>query len=55
MEKFIFFAPQTLLDPPLALTVRGPGCPPAPPSDHWYRGLGVNGQNRKVTCLLACC
>ena len=21
-------------------TVRGPRCPPAPPSDHWYSGLG---------------
>ena len=28
------------MDPPLAPTVRGPGCPPAPPSDHWYGGLG---------------
>ena len=36
----IFFAPGTLVDPPLAPTVRGPGCPPAPPSDHWYGGLG---------------
>ena len=35
----IFFAPETLVDPPLA-TVRGLGCPPAPPSDHWYGGLG---------------
>ena len=35
----IFFAPGTLVDPPLAPTVRGPGCPPAPPSDHWYGGL----------------
>ena len=28
------------MDPLLAPTVRGPGCPPAPPSDHWYGGLG---------------
>ena len=28
------------MDPRLAPTVLGPGCPPAPPSDHWYRGLG---------------
>ena len=28
------------MDPPLAPAVRGPGCPPAPPSDHWYGGLG---------------
>ena len=27
------------MDPPLAPAVRGPGCPPAPPSDH-YGGLG---------------
>ena len=40
LAKMIFFAPGTLVDPPLAPTVRGPGCPPAPPSDHWYGGLG---------------
>ena len=34
LEKCIFFAPGTLVDPPLARTVPGPGCPPAPPSDH---------------------
>ena len=28
------------MDPPLAPAVHGPGCPPAPPSDHWYGGLG---------------
>ena len=33
LEKIIFFAPGTL-DPPLAPTVRGLGCPPAPPKDH---------------------
>ena len=36
----IFLAPGTLVDPPLAPTVRGLCCPLAPPSDHWYRGLG---------------
>ena len=36
----IFFAPGTLVDPPLAPTVRRPGCPPAAPSDVWYMGLG---------------
>ena len=36
----IFFDPGTLVDPPVAPTVRGPGCPPAPPSDHWYGALG---------------
>ena len=30
------------MDPPLAPTGCGPGCPPAPPSDHWYGGLGVS-------------
>ena len=40
LEKMIFFAPGTLVDPPLAPTVRGPSCPPAPPSDRWYGGLG---------------
>ena len=39
-EKMIFFAAGTLVDPLLAPAVRGPGCPPAPPSDHWYGGLG---------------
>ena len=29
------------MDPLLAPTLRGPGCPPAPPSEHYYRGLGV--------------
>ena len=29
------------MDPPLAPPVRGLGCPPAAPSDHWYGGLGV--------------
>ena len=40
LEKMIFFAPGTLVDPPLAPAVCGPGCPPDPPSDHWYGGLG---------------
>ena len=38
----IFFAPGTAVDPPLAPTLRGLHCPPAPPSDHWYGGLGVS-------------
>ena len=42
LEKMIFFAPGTLVDPPLASAVRGPGCPLAPPSDYWYGGLGVS-------------
>ena len=42
LEKMIFFAPGTLVDPLLAPTVRGLGCPPAPPSDHRYGGLGVS-------------
>ena len=37
----IFFALGALVDPPLASAVRGPGCPPATPSDHWYGGLGL--------------
>ena len=32
----IFFALGTTVDPPLAPTVRGLGCPLATPSDHWY-------------------
>ena len=42
LEKMIFFALGTLVDPSLAPTVRGLGCPPAPPSDHWYGGLVVS-------------
>ena len=34
LKKMIFFAPGTLVDPPLAPAVRGPGCPPAEPSNH---------------------
>ena len=30
------------MHPPLAPTVRGLCCPPAPPSDHLYGGLGVS-------------
>ena len=40
LEKTIFFALGTLVDPPLAPAVRRLGCPQAPPSDHWYGGLG---------------
>ena len=40
LEKMIFFALGTLVDPLLAPTVRGPGWPPAPPSDNRYGGLG---------------
>ena len=39
LEKIFFFAPGTLVDPPLASTVRGLAGPPAAPSDHWYGGL----------------
>ena len=42
LEKMIFFALGTLVDPPLAPTVRGLAGPPAPPSDHWYGGLRVS-------------
>ena len=41
-EKIIFFAPATTINPPLAPTVRGLGCPPAAPSYHRYGGLGVS-------------
>ena len=40
LEKMIFFAQGTPVDPLLAPTVREPRCRPAPPSDHWYGGLG---------------
>ena len=42
MEKIFFFALGTLVDPPLAPTVRGLAGPPAAPSDRWYRGLRVS-------------
>ena len=42
LEKIIFFALGTLVDPPLAPTVRGLAGPPAAPSDHWYGGLRVS-------------
>ena len=29
------------MDPPLAPAVRGPGCPPTVPSEHWYGCLSV--------------
>ena len=41
LEKMNFFAPGPLLDPVLAPTVRGPCCPVAPPSHHWYGSVGV--------------
>ena len=40
--KNLFFALGTLVDPPLAPTVRGLAGPPAAPSDHWYGGLRVS-------------
>ena len=42
LEKIIFVAPGTTVDPLLAPTVRGLCCPPAPPNDHRYGGLGVS-------------
>ena len=38
----IFFALGTLVDPPLAPTVRGLAGPLAAPSDHWYGGLRIS-------------
>ena len=42
LEKIFFFAPGNRVDPSLAPTVRGLGCPPAAASDHWYGGLVVS-------------
>ena len=42
LEKIFFFALGTLVDPPLAPTVRGLAGPPAAPSDQWYGGLRVS-------------
>ena len=38
----IFFALGTLVDPPLAPTVRGLAGPPAAPTHQWYGGLHVS-------------
>ena len=48
LKKIIFFASGTLMDPPLAPAVRRPGSPRAPPSDHWYGGLGVSLGNSEA-------
>ena len=48
LEKMIFFAPGTLVDPPLAPTMRGLAGPPAAPSDHWYGGLRVSLGNSEA-------
>ena len=48
LEKIIFFALGTLVDPPLAPTVRGLAGPLAAPSNHWYRGLRVSLGNSKA-------
>ena len=48
LEKMIFFAPGTLVDPPLAPTVRGLAGPPAAPSYHWYGGLRVSLGNSEA-------
>ena len=37
-----FLALGTLVDPPLAATVRWLAGPAAAPSDHWYGGLRVS-------------
>ena len=42
LEKIIFFALGTLVDPPLAPTVRGLDRPFGAPSDRWYGGLRVS-------------
>ena len=57
LEKIIFFAPGTLVDPPLAPTVRALAGPPGAPSDHWYRGLRVslgNSEAWKVQKVRGC-
>ena len=47
-KKNVFFALGTLVDPPLAPTVRGLAGPPAAPSDHWYGGLRVSLGNSEA-------
>ena len=42
LDKIIFSAAGTMVDPPLAPTVRGLRCPLYPPSDHPYGGLGIS-------------
>ena len=48
LEKIIFFALGTLVDPPLAPTVRGLAGPPAAPSDQWYGVLRVSLGNSEA-------
>ena len=48
LEKMIFFALGTPVDPPLAPTVRGLAGPPAAPSDHWYGGPRVSLNNSEA-------
>ena len=48
LEKIIFFALGTPVDPPLALAGRGPGRPLAAPSDHRCGGLGVSLGNSEA-------
>ena len=38
----IFFAPGTLVDPPLVPSVPGLAGPPTAPSDPWHGGLRVS-------------
>ena len=42
MKKIIFFAPGTLVDPPLAPTVTRLCCPPAKRTYHWYEVVGIS-------------
>ena len=42
LEEIFFFAPGTTVDPLLAPTVSELCCPPAPPSDRRYGGLGIS-------------
>ena len=42
LEKMIFFALRTLVDPSWPPTVRGLAGPPAAPGDQWYGGLCVS-------------
>ena len=49
LQKNLFFAPGTFMDPWLGAAVRGLGCPPAAPSDDSYAGLRISLTDAKAS------
>ena len=50
----IFFALDTLVDPPLAPTMRGLAGPPVARSDHWYGGDRNKKPKKTFSTLVDC-